>query len=59
MDESGSQAAATFVDELLDLRVIRSLEEGMNIVSNAPLFVVPKEGQPGQCRIIADMKKGG
>ena len=59
MDKSGLQAAAAFVDELLDLGVIRSLEEGMNIVANAPLFVVPKEGQPGQWRIIADMKKGG
>ena len=59
MDKSGLQAAAAFVDELLDSGVICSLEEGMNIVANAPLFVVPKEGQPGQWRIIADMEKGG
>ena len=59
MDESGLLAAAAFVNELLDLGVIWSLEEGMTIVANAPLFVVPKEGQPGQWRIIADMRKGG
>ena len=59
MDESGLAAAAAFVDELLDLGVIRSIEEGMKIVANAHLFVVPKDGQHGEWRIIADMKKGG
>ena len=58
MDESGLAAAAAFVDELLDLGVIRSIKEGMKIVANAPLFVVPKDGQPREWRIIADMKKG-
>ena len=59
IDESGLAAAAAFVDELLDLGVIWSIEEGMKIVANARLFVVPKDGQPGEWRIIADMKKGG
>ena len=27
--------------------------------SNAPLFCVPKEGQPGEWRVIADMLHGG
>ena len=29
------------------------------MITNAPLFVVPKPGQPGQWRCIADMKQGG
>ena len=59
MDSAGLAAAAAFVDELLDLGVVRDIEEGMSILANAPLFVVEKEGQPGQWRVIADMRKGG
>lgn len=58
MDEEQQQVAADFVDELIDLKVLRSIEEGREILLNAPLFVVPKEGQPGQWRIIADMLRG-
>jgi hypothetical protein len=28
---------------------------GRPVLLNAPLFVVPKEGQPGEWRVIADM----
>ena len=59
MDESGLEAAREFVDELILLGVFREIDEGMKILSNAPLFVVPKPGQPGQWRCIADMKTGG
>ena len=59
MDKSGLEATIEFVDELILLGVFREIYEGMRILSNAPLFVVPKPGQPGQWRCIADMKTGG
>ena len=59
MTDSELAAATEFVDELVSLGVLRQAEEGMKILSNAPLFVVPKPGQPGQWRCIADMKAGG
>lgn len=33
--------------------------EGHEILTNAPLFVVPKEGQDGEWRVIMDMLQGG
>ena len=48
MDEEMTIAAAEFVDELLELGVLRDIDEGNEVLTNAPLFVVPKEGQPGQ-----------
>jgi hypothetical protein len=59
MDVSGMEAARKFVDELVSLGVFREIDEGLKVLANAPLFVVPKPGQPGQWRCIADMKKGG
>ena len=59
MSEAGLVAAGAFVDELLTLGAIRSAEDGMKILANAPLFVVEKPDQPGQWRAIADMKEGG
>ena len=47
--------AANFVNELLDLGV---MVEG-DIKTNAPLFVLPKDGQPDEWRVLADMKLGG
>ena len=44
MDESGLEAAREFVDELILLGVFREINEGMKVLSNAPLFVVPKPG---------------
>ena len=52
--------AAAFVDELLALKVLALLDDGdADILLNAPLFVVAKEGQPGEWRVIADMLRGG
>jgi hypothetical protein len=48
-----------FVEELLDLGVIQTSLEGHHILTFAPLFVVPKEGQDGECRVIVDMLQGG
>ena len=59
IDESGLEAAREFVDKLILLGVFREIDEGMRVLSNAPLFVVPKPGQPGQWRCIADMRAGG
>jgi hypothetical protein len=59
MDEEQLQVAAAFVDELIDLGVVDTLAEGQAILLNAPLFVVPKEGQEGEWRVIADMLRGG
>jgi hypothetical protein len=55
MDQAQLDIAAAFVDELLELGVLLDAEEGMEILLNAPLFVVPKEGQEGEWRVIADM----
>jgi hypothetical protein len=50
--------AGDFVDELVDLGVLEPKSADKPVVANAPLFTVEKEGQPGQWRVIADMKKG-
>jgi hypothetical protein len=48
MDADMTKAAADFVDELLSLGVVQEIKKGRSVLSNAPLFVVPKEGQEGQ-----------
>ena len=52
-------AACEFVDELISLGVLRLPPPTRPTLQNAPLFVVPKPGQPGQWRCIADMLRGG
>jgi hypothetical protein len=59
MDDEARIAAGQFADELLSLGVVRTIEEGREVLANAPLFVVPKEGQVGEWRVIADMLRGG
>lgn len=59
MDQEQLDVAAAFVDELLALGVLLTAEDGLEILLNAPLFVVPKEGQEGEWRVIADMLRGG
>ena len=51
--------AGEFVDELIGLGVLQSPPEDRATLLNAPLFVIPKAGQPGQWRCIADMLRGG
>jgi hypothetical protein len=51
------EVVCLFVDELQALGVIRPATRPLRRV--CPLFVVPKPGQPGQWRCIADMKRGG
>jgi hypothetical protein len=63
MNAEELQVAGEFVDELVALGVLRepidSAGHPVDVVTNAPLFTVPKPGQPGQYRCIADMLKGG
>ena len=51
------EVVCTFVDELQELGVLRPATRPLKRV--CPIFVVPKPGQPGQWRCIADMKRGG
>jgi hypothetical protein len=59
MTTEQTQVAADFVEELLDLEAVKTPAEGRKVLTTAPLFVVPKEGQEGQWRVIADMLRGG
>ena len=51
--------AIKFVDELISLQVLRSPPPSVSIENNFPLFLVPKPGQPGGYRCIADGATGG
>ena len=51
--------AGEFVDELISLGVLQLPPTHRATLLNAPLFVIPKPGQPGQWRCIADMLRGG
>ena len=59
MDEEQKAVAAEFVEELRDLGVLRPADEDHPVYTTAPLFCVPKPGQPGQWRVIANMLDGG
>jgi hypothetical protein len=59
MDQEQLDTTAAFVDELLELKIVKLMDEGREVIVNAPLFTVPKEGQEGQWRVIADMMQGG
>ena len=50
--------AIKFTDELIDLKVLRKSTAQDRVVNNFPLFLVPKPGQPGEYRCIADGKAG-
>jgi hypothetical protein len=58
MDEQ-VEIAAEFIDELWHIGIFELVLEDNEMLANAPLFTVPKPGQPGQWRVIADMKNGG
>jgi hypothetical protein len=59
MTDEQVEIAAEFIDELWQIGVFEEIPEGSEMYANAPLFTVPKPGQPGQWRVIADMKNGG
>jgi hypothetical protein len=51
--------AAEFIDKLWAIGVFERIPDNYEMKANCPLFAVAKPGQPGQWRIIADMKNGG
>jgi hypothetical protein len=59
MNEEEEKVATDFVEELIELGVLRKLQKGRQIHCLCPLFCVAKAGQPGEHRVIADMKSGG
>lgn len=59
MNDEQRLIAGEFVDELLALKVLKEPPSNCNTVCNAPLFILPKEGQPGQWRCIANLLEGG
>ena len=59
MDEEQQAVAGNFVAELVELGICGGAPGDRPVLLNAPLFVVPKEGQPGEWRVIADMLRGG
>ena len=54
MMEEQVEIATKFVDELWCIRVFELVPEGSELLANAPLFTVPKPGQPGQWHCIAN-----
>jgi hypothetical protein len=50
--------AEEFIKELVNLGGLIRVEPG-EMVANGPLFCLPKPGQPGQWRVLSDMKRGG
>jgi hypothetical protein len=59
MDQEQLDVAAAFVDKLLELKIVRLMDDGKEVLANSPLFTVPKEGQEGQWRVVADLLRGG
>ncbi len=60
MDEEQLQLAEKFIEQLSSLGVLGdAIKDGVEIRNNFPLFLVPKAGQPGEWRCIADGKAGG
>ena len=55
-DEETLPTAVAFVEELISLGV---LVPASQLKATAPIFVIPKAGQPGQWRVIANLKEGG
>lgn len=49
--------AAEFVDELVDLGVLSPNPGGVKTA--APMFMLPKDKQLGQWRVLANFKEGG
>ena len=59
MDEEQRRVATQFVDELVEINAVGVPPADRPIRTTTPLFCVPKPGQPGEWRVIADMKAGG
>ena len=58
MTSEQEDVAEAFLQELVVLGVFLEVDADF-VVVNAPMFCLPKPGQPGEWRILADMKRGG
>jgi hypothetical protein len=59
MDVDQLEMACEFVDELLALEALEEDDPADPVRANAPMFLLPKPGQPGQWRILANLRAGG
>jgi hypothetical protein len=59
MTPEETTVAAEFVDELIGLGIIVSLPAYQEMKATTPLFTLEKSAQPGQFRVLANMKAGG
>ena len=59
MTSEQSEIAGAFMDELIGIGAVEEAPLDDPVSATIPLFCVPKAGQPGQWRIIANMKTGG
>ena len=59
MDAAQLKIACQFVDKLVALGVLIPEDPDDPMVSNAPMFLLPKPGQPGEWHILADLRAGG
>ena len=57
MTPAQKETAALFYGELKQLKVLRPPTE--EVLATTPLFCLPKAGQPGEWRVLANMKEGG
>jgi hypothetical protein len=59
-DMTGEQIviAEEFINELVELGALEAVPLG-EMVANGPIFCLPKPGQPGQWRVLSDMRLGG
>jgi hypothetical protein len=53
------KVAVEFVTEIIASWVLEKVPLGSSLTANGPVVVLPKPGQPGQWRVISDMKSGG
>jgi hypothetical protein len=60
MDVDQLETACEFVDELLALGALEEDDPDDPVRANAPMFLLPKPGQPGQqWRILPNLRAGG
>lgn len=57
MTTEQAEVAGKFVDELIDLGI--ALRPDTPVLTTAPLFCLPKPGQPEEWRVLSNMKEGG
>jgi hypothetical protein len=58
MDAEQIVIGEEFLNELVSLGTLVQVTAD-EIVASGPLFCLPKDGQPGQWRILSDMRRGG